>query len=187
MSSESIAEYPRRLGGQPAASRAQKHSAEYAFEAVLETSPAGGRRLEDVLRAGANEFVLTSSDGRVAAKVRLRVAGLTRTRHQIGAEPIVVDWLASTVARGRQCVSLSRTELRLLAVLLGAEGQPLTRFDLIERVWPSQEVPNVERENALAVYVCCLRKRLAAIGAGEALVTLRGQGYQLKQMARKDS
>ena len=36
-----------------------------------------------------------------------------------------------------------------------------------------------ERENALAVYVCTLRKRLAAIGLGQALQTVRGVGYRL--------
>jgi DNA-binding winged helix-turn-helix (wHTH) protein len=69
--------------------------------------------------------------------------------------------------------------LRLLAALFDGAGKPVSRKELIARVWPSDDMPATERENALAVYVCSLRKRLAAIGAASALVTVRGHGYRL--------
>jgi DNA-binding response OmpR family regulator len=72
---------------------------------------------------------------------------------------------------------LSRTELRLLAALLEGEGQVMSRADLIRRVWPGDELELADRENALGVYVCSLRKRLSMIGVGSALVTVRYVGY----------
>jgi DNA-binding response OmpR family regulator len=46
-------------------------------------------------------------------------------------------------------------------------------------LWPGSAMAAPDRLNALTVYVCSLRKRLLAIGAGSALVTVRGVGYRL--------
>ena len=127
------------------------------------------------------DFVLTSGDGRLSAKVRLRLAGSGRTPHTIGGRSIFVDWSISAVEHGRSRATLSRTELRLLAALIDAGSRAMARSELIERVWPHNELPLEDRENALAVYVCCLRKRLAAVGVADAITTVRGVGYRLAE------
>ena len=50
---------------------------------------------------------------------------------------------------------------------------------MIARTWPRDPLVTPERENALGVYVYTLRKRLAAIGFGDALRTVRGIGYRI--------
>ena len=76
-------------------------------------------------------------------------------------------------------VRLSRTELRLLEALLRGDGATVTRLQLIERVSAGSSLRRSERENALTVYVCMLRKRLSAIGLRNALHTVRRPGYRL--------
>jgi DNA-binding response OmpR family regulator len=118
--------------------------------AELQMSPRSGERLQRHVDEDGNDFVLSSADGQLAVRLRL----------------------------SRRRVPLSRTELRLLAALLEDEGKHVQRCVIIARVWPDSALTTAERENALAVYVCALRKRLSAVGLSSALQTVRGIGYQ---------
>ena len=149
------------------------------LRAELDTSPPAAVRLYEAVAAGTNEFVLTSHDGAVAAHVRLRLSDLATTHHEIGGRAFRVDWSTAALERQGRTASLSRTEIRLLAVLLAEQGGVLSRSELIERVWPQGELLGSERESALNVYICCLRKRLAAIGVHRGIETVRGAGYRL--------
>lgn len=151
------------------------------LEARIDASAAAGARILRALHDGCGTFVLTAVDGHMSARVQLTVVNTAaaESEYKLGSARVTVDWSRSTVAHGARRVSLSRTELRLLAALLGGEGHPIPRAALISRVWPEDEkVPDVDRENALAVYMCSLRKRLQTIGAGGALQTVRGVGYR---------
>lgn len=149
-------------------------------EARVEASPAGIARLLKSLHRGCGTFVLTAVDGQMSARVQLTVVNgaLAETEYKLGLARITVDWSRSTVANGGRRVSLSRTELRLFAALLGGEGKPLSRAALIGRVWQDDGLPDADRENALAVYMCSLRKRLVVVGAGDGIQTVRGVGYR---------
>jgi DNA-binding response OmpR family regulator len=161
---------------------AARHS-ERVIDARLETSPATSDRLLDALSSGTRDFVLTSTDGRLSARVRLTIANVSMSEHELAGAKVVIDWSQSTAAHGPRRVAFSRTELRLFAALLDANGRPLPRRGLIERIWPDDAHRMMERENALAVYVCSLRKHLTMIGVGGALRTIRGVGYQLVTQA----
>ena len=149
------------------------------LQAELETSVPGAGRLSEAVAAGGNEFVLTSPDGRVAAHVRLRLAKAATTSHQIAGRTFAVDWPAASAARRGRRVVLSRTELRLLATLLQDQGRILSRAELIERLWPDDELSGEAREKALCVYLGCLRKRLAALGVSPAIELIRSTGCRL--------
>jgi two-component system response regulator MprA len=145
----------------------------------VEVSAGTSDRLVKALESGAQEFILSSVTGRLTARAVLRLNEAEPTTHAIGIGTLVVDWSRGTVACHHDQVSLSHTELRLLAALLEGEGKAVSRAELISRVWPNDALPTSERENALAVYVWSLRKRLAAIGAAQALITIRGFGYRI--------
>lgn len=145
----------------------------------IEAAPGVGTRIMQKVRGGSGEFVLSSVDGRLRARVQLTAVEAATTEHQIGSARVVVDWSRGTIENGDRRTSLSRTELRLLAALFEGNGRTLSRRDLIDRVWPSDRSDDADRENALAVYVCALRKRLAAVGAGRVLHTVRGVGYRV--------
>src|SRR3954463_13987682 len=74
------------------APKTSREAEDWTLEAELQTSPATGERLVEALRRGYQHFVLTSRDGIVSARVRLRIAGLARTRHCIGGRTLLIDW-----------------------------------------------------------------------------------------------
>jgi DNA-binding response OmpR family regulator len=151
------------------------------LEARIDASSAASARILKALHSGCGTFVLSAVDGQMSARVRLTIvkAGAAETVYRLGQARVAVDWSQSTVANGNRRVALSRTELRLLAALLDGEGEPVSRSSLIGRVWPDEDRTAVDRENTLGVYVHSLRKRLASIGAGNALQTVRGVGYRM--------
>ena len=160
------------------ARQARAHQPRAAFEArILATEAASGRILR-ALNGGNGQFILSSVDGSMSARIHLSVSDAVTSEHAVGNARLTVNRERGTVAHGDRRVILSRTELRLLGALLAAKGSALSRHDLIASVWPSDELEPSERENALAVYVCSLRKRLTSIGAGDALVTVRRIGYR---------
>jgi DNA-binding response OmpR family regulator len=151
------------------------------LEARIDASTAASARILKALHSGCGTFVLSAVDGQMSARIRLTIvkAGAAETLYRLGQARVAIDWSQATVANGSRRVALSRTELRLLAALLDGEGQPVSRSTLIGRVWANDDRMDVDRENTLGVYVHSLRKRLASIGAGNALQTVRGVGYRM--------
>jgi hypothetical protein len=148
-----------------------------SLAAKLQMSPRSGERLQQHVDEDGNEFVLSSADGQLSVRLRLSLQR-EALEHRAGDSSVLIDWSRSTIACGRRQVALSRTELRLLAALLEDDGKCVSHSVIIGRVWPASALTTAERENALAVYVCTLRKRLTAVGLGSALQTARGVGYR---------
>jgi DNA-binding response OmpR family regulator len=136
-------------------------------------------RLVQVIATGVDEFIITSADGRISVRARVSIESVDFAEQCLPGTNVVVDWTRATISNEGSCVRLSRTELRLLSGLLDNNGQAVRRGTLIERAWPRRKLLGVESENALAVYICALRKRLAAIGLANALQTVRGVGYRI--------
>lgn len=147
--------------------------------ARLVTSRTGSARLFRAVGQGQMDYVLVSADGRVSIRVRLALDLADAAEQRFGDGSIAIDWSRATIARGPKRSLLTRTELRLLSVLVDHSGSVVSRAALIAAVWPNQGLAWEDRENALAVYVCTLRKRLAAIGLGNALHTVRRAGYEI--------
>lgn len=74
---------------------------------------------------------------------------------------------------GGERVPLGKRALDILSVLAKAEGEIVTKDELLEEVWPGVTV----EENALQVHVVALRKALGPEAAR--LETVRGVGYRL--------
>lgn len=151
----------------------------HPLDVRLEVSAGVGTKLRAALRQSSGDYVLSSRDGSLSARVRVTLRDVQPTEHDIDEGTLVVDWSRATAELGGAQVHLSRTELRLLAALLDGGGAPVSREKLITSVWPNDALDAAERENALAVYVCSLRKRLSAIGAASSLETVRRKGYRL--------
>ena len=145
--------------------------------ARIVTSASGADRLLGAVASGVSSFSLVSDDGTVAVRVRLDVDAVQVSEEALGNSGAVVDWPRGRISNGESRVQLSRTELRLLAALVDRAGAPTTRAELVKQLWPRSE--DSEKAGGLPVYVCGLRKRLAVVGLGSALQTLRGVGYRL--------
>lgn len=74
-----------------------------------------------------------------------------------------------------QEVTLSKTEQKLLRILIEHQGQTLTREQLVDRIW-SDGAQYVD-ENALSVTVGRLRKKLEQTGKKNPIQTVYGLGY----------
>lgn len=73
--------------------------------------------------------------------------------------------------------SLSRREGDLLEAFLRTPGQPLSRTQLLTKVWGIDS--DVEEGN-LDNYIHFLRRRLKAVGSKVVIRTIRGVGYQIE-------
>jgi DNA-binding response OmpR family regulator len=123
------------------------------------------------------DWILSSMDGSTTVRVRLAVSSVSGATLPIG-RGVELDFARATVsANGRQ-VALTRMELRLLGALLEQAPEPATKAQLVARLWPSAKLTR-ETEGALAVWVCALRRRFAALGVTDAIRTVRTTGYGL--------
>ncbi|HKD34006.1 MAG TPA: response regulator transcription factor [Gaiellaceae bacterium] len=86
---------------------------------------------------------------------------------------LVIDYESSTVYREGQQVALTRSEFRLLAVLVEQPGQVVSRRELMEHLWQSAYVGD---ERAGDIHVSNVRRKLGS----DLIETVRGEGYRLR-------
>ena len=129
------------------------------------------------LHAGADDFLLkpfalAELEARLHALVR-RARGSEHARHTCG--PLIYDSGRKQFQLAGQVLSLSPRELSVLRVLILRSGEPLSKAQILERVFSDDEDVHPE---AVEVFIYRLRKRLD--GKGVRIVTLRGLGYVLE-------
>lgn len=129
------------------------------------------------LKAGADDFLakpfeLAELEARLLALVR-RARGSEHPRFACGA--LVYDPVGQQLLLRHQPLKLTPREHALLRALVQHSGEPLSKRDLMERVFADEA--DVQPE-AVEVLVHRLRKRLE--GSGVRISTLRGLGYVLE-------
>lgn len=72
---------------------------------------------------------------------------------------------------------LTKNEFRILRVLMENAGHPVSRNDLMVRLWESESFID---DNTLTVNVSRLRRKLESVGLEGMLVTKKGVGYVLE-------
>ena len=124
------------------------------------------------LELGADDYVTKPFS---LAVLRARVNSLLRRSRPAPAAlelpPFLFDFDAMFFARDGVPLELSKTEQRLLRLLVEHRGQTLSREVLLDRVWDGGEFVD---ENALSVAVNRLRAKLA----DAPIRTVYGLGYQ---------
>jgi len=136
----------------------------------------------DVIRgldAGAEDYMTKPfSFLELAARIRALMRRRQPAAEYFQVGDLVLDTSAHSVTRAGQPLCLSRTQFRLLEVLMRAAGQVVRRRDLIDDVW-GRDV--WVEDNTLDVAIAALR---AAVDKGQArplIKTVRGFGYRLDQ------
>jgi two-component system response regulator MprA len=90
---------------------------------------------------------------------------------------LVLDPAAHAIVLGETRVALTPTEFRLLAALAARPGEVVRRSALVAAGWPDGAIVH---DNTLDTYVTRIRRKLRESGAGEAVRTARGVGYELR-------
>lgn len=133
------------------------------------------------LDAGADDFVSKPFDLSVLmAKMQ---ALLRRTYDFAGQSPLLThgDLIlnasdGAVTCRGQRA-ELTRNENRILTVLMENKGKIVSRETLMARLWETDAFVD---ENTLSVNITRLRRKLAAVGAGDLIKTRKGMGYLIE-------
>jgi two-component system response regulator MprA len=135
------------------------------------------------LDAGADDYLVKPfALDELLARLRAfeRRAPTTGKRGTLRFADVSMDRDAMTVMRGTRSLALTRTEYRLLELLMESPERVLSRDVIFERVWGFDFGPD---SNSLDVYIGYLRRKLEEGGAPRLIQTVRGVGYVLRGAA----
>ena len=111
------------------------------------------------------------------AELLARLTALARRNEVAAITPGPhLDPRTHALVDGEVTVSLTPTEYRILAVLLGAPDRVLRRRELIAAAWPAGAIV---QDNTLDQYVARLRRKLEPLPSAVRLTTVHGVGYRL--------
>lgn len=133
------------------------------------------------LDAGADDYVTKPFQAdellaRLRALARRRSAG-SEAKPIVRFGDVIVDLSRQTVTRSGEDVHLTRTEWKMLELLVRNPGALVSRETLLKRLWQSDDVSDTGN---LRLYMSQLRKKLEASPSQPAhLLTEQGMGYRL--------
>jgi len=137
------------------------------------------------LAAGADDYLTKpfhteELDARLRALLRARDRHAQREADILECGSIRIDRRLRTASRGGTPLMLQPREYRLLEALALSPGQVVPRSVLLEKVWNLSFDP---RTKIIETHISRLRDKLDFAGPGEAIETVRGIGYRLRDDA----
>lgn len=137
------------------------------------------------LAAGADDYLVKpfhteELDARLRALLRARDRHAEREADILLCGSIRIDRRRRIAERGGRPLILQPREYRLLEALALTPGQAVPRSVLLEKVWNLNFDP---RTKIIETHVSRLRDKLDFAGPGEAIETVRGIGYRLREDA----
>ena len=131
------------------------------------------------MNLGADDFITKPYNTQI---LLARITALLKRTKKNNSENIIeyqgikLQLNNSTVIYKDQIIELSKNEMRILYTLLQNQGTIVSRDQLMETLWQSNEFID---DNTLTVNVNRVRKKLEAVGMKEFIKTKRGQGYMI--------
>ena len=133
------------------------------------------------LDAGADDYVTKPfSVGELVARIRALFRRGARTQGQavrFSIGDVVVDTVAHTLTRGQESTQITFYEIELLKLLHERVGQPVSRDDILDKVWGAKSTPT---NRTVDNFVVKLRKKLEpSPDKPKHILTVYGFGYKL--------
>ena len=127
------------------------------------------------LDRGADDYLVKPfSFPELAARVRALGRRGAEQPTRLRAGGLELDLLARRAMAADMRLDLTQIEFTLLAALLRASGDPVSRRDLLREVWNLSFDPGT---NVVDVHVNRLRRKLEGAGLSSVVRTVRGRGY----------
>lgn len=135
------------------------------------------------LSLGADDFITKPFDkaellARIQAIVR-RSKGFSHPSIDVGPVRLLLD--SREVSIGDQQVHLTGKEYAILELLMLRKGIVLTKEMFLNHLYGGMDEPEAK---IIDVFICKLRKKLAAFGAGDLIVTVWGRGYMMRDQLK---
>ena len=133
------------------------------------------------MNMGGDEFIEKPFDlNVVTAKVQAllrRTYAFQGSSNLLEHDGIMLNLGDATVLYQDQKVELTKNEFRILQILFERAGKIVSRDEIIERHWDSDEFID---DNTLTVNVARLRKKLESVGRKDMIRTKKGIGYMVE-------
>ena len=147
----------------------------YSRSVILLTANDTDLDIVDGLERGADDYItkpFSLSVLRARVNTQLRKQASSHKNAPFHMDLFHFDFEAMTFYVGDSKVELSKTEQKLLRLLVENRGRTMTRGDLVDRIWT--DGAEYVDENALSVTIKRLRDKL---GAQKHIKTVYGIGY----------
>ena len=133
------------------------------------------------MNMGGDEFIEKPFDlNVVTAKAQAllrRTYAFQGSSNLLEHDGIMLNLGDATVLYQDQKVELTKNEFRILQILFERAGKIVSRDEIIERLWDSDEFID---DNTLTVNVARLRKKLESVGRKDMIRTKKGIGYMVE-------
>ena len=148
---------------------------------LLLTASVDGRVNAVALRAGADDLLIKPYHGdelvaRIESVVRRR-NGYTRSVLKVGA--LAIDMASREVRVDGQPLAVTRKEFAILELMALRRGRVITKQNFLDHLYNGLDGPETR---VIDVFICNLRKKLAQLGLGALIDTVRGHGYILRDL-----
>ena len=157
-------------------------TARIAVPVLALSGPSGTQPRVAALAAGADDVVARLIDqpellARMRAIIR-RSCGHSQPTLSVGA--LTLNLETHQVAVGSTSVQMTGKELGILQILMMRKNMVLTKEAILSSLYGGMDEPELK---IIDVFICKMRKKLAAAGAPNVIGTVWGRGYSIRDTA----